>query len=110
MTIPTEIKFEKQDKVAVITIDRPEAMNSLTADMLLGIEEAFQAFDEDPDLWVAVFTASGDKAFSSGLDLKEAAPMLTGGDQLGFADWTKRQFSDVYKPCLLYTSPSPRDS
>ena len=68
--------------------------------MLLGIEAAFKEFDGDPDLWVAILTASGDRAFSSGLDLKEAAPMLTGGDQLGFADWTKRQFSDVYKPVL----------
>jgi enoyl-CoA hydratase len=97
---PSEIKFEKKDHVAIITIDRPQAMNSLTADMLLGIEDAFKEFDDDPELWVAIFTASGDKAFSSGLDLKEAAPMLTGGDQLGFADWTKRQFSDVFKPII----------
>ena len=100
MDLPKEILFEKKDHVAIITIDRPEALNSLTADMLLGIEEAFKAFDDDPELWVGILTASGDKAFSSGLDLKEAAPMLTGGDQLGFEDWTKRQFSDVFKPII----------
>jgi enoyl-CoA hydratase len=100
LELPKEILFEKKDHVAVITIDRPSALNSLTADMLLGIEAAFKAFDDDPDLWVGILTASGEKAFSSGLDLKEAAPMLTGGDQLGFEDWTKRQFSDVYKPVL----------
>ncbi len=100
MELPKEILFEKKDHVAVITIDRPSALNSLTADMLMGIEVAFKAFDDDPDLWVGILTASGEKAFSSGLDLKEAAPMLTGGDQLGFEDWTKRQFSDVYKPVL----------
>lgn len=100
MDLPKEIRFEKEDHVGIITIDRPEAMNSLTADMLMGIEDAFSAFDADPDLWVGIFTASGEKAFSSGLDLKEAAPMLTGGDQLGFADWTKRQFSDVFKPII----------
>jgi enoyl-CoA hydratase len=98
--LPKEILFEKKDHVAVITIDRPEALNSLTVDMLLGIEEAFKAFDDDPELWVGILTASGEKAFSSGLDLKEAAPMLTGGDQLGFEDWTKRQFSDVFKPII----------
>ena len=100
MALPKEIRFEKKDHVAIITIDRPEALNSLTADMLLGIEEAFKAFDDDPDLWVGILTAAGDRAFSSGLDLKEAAPMLTGGDQLGFEDWTKRQFSDVFKPII----------
>ena len=100
MALPKEIRFEKKEHVAIITIDRPEALNSLTADMLLGIEEAFKAFDDDPDLWVGILTAAGDRAFSSGLDLKEAAPMLTGGDQLGFEDWTKRQFSDVFKPII----------
>jgi len=98
--LPKEIRFEKKDHVGIITIDRPEALNSLTADMLLGIEDAFKAFDDDPELWVGILTASGEKAFSSGLDLKEAAPMLTGGDQLGFEDWTKRQFSDVFKPII----------
>ena len=100
MELPKEILFEKKDHVAIITIDRPKALNSLTADMLMGIEAAFKEFDDDPELWVGILTASGDRAFSSGLDLKEAAPMLTGGDQLGFADWTKRQFSDVYKPII----------
>ena len=78
MELPKEIRFEKKDHVGIITIDRPEALNSLTADMLLGIEDAFKAFDDDPELWVGILTASGEKAFSSGLDLKEAAPMLTG--------------------------------
>jgi enoyl-CoA hydratase len=100
LPLPKEIRFEKQEHVAIITIDRPEAMNSLTAAMLIGIEDAMKAFDKDPELWVAILTASGEKAFSSGLDLKEAAPLLTGGDQLGFEDWTKRQFSDVYKPIV----------
>jgi enoyl-CoA hydratase len=100
LELPKEILFEKKDHVAIITIDRPKALNSLTADMLMGIEAAFKEFDDDPELWVGILTASGDRAFSSGLDLKEAAPMLTGGDQLGFEDWTKRQFSDVYKPII----------
>jgi enoyl-CoA hydratase len=100
LALPKEIRFEKKDHVAIITIDRPEALNSLTVDMLRGIEEAFKAFDDDAELWVGILTAAGEKAFSSGLDLKEAAPLLTGGDQLGFEDWTKRQFSDVFKPII----------
>ncbi len=100
MDLPSTIKYENQGHVAVITIDRPDALNSLTMDMLMGIEEAMAEFDRDPDLWIGILTASGDKAFSSGLDLKEAAPMLTGGDTLGFDDTTKRQFSDVFKPII----------
>jgi len=100
LAIPDTIGYETRDHVATITINRPEAMNSLTMEMLMGIEEAFAAFNADPDGWVAILTAAGDKAFSSGLDLKEAAPMLTGGDTLGFDDTTKRQFSDVFKPII----------
>jgi enoyl-CoA hydratase len=100
LELPAEVKYEKQEHICVVTIDRPKAMNSLTMDMLNGIEAAMAEFQNDPDLWVCIFTASGDRAFSSGLDLKEAAPMLTGGDSLGFDDTTKRQFSDIFKPII----------
>jgi enoyl-CoA hydratase len=97
---PSSIRFEKQGHTAILTIDRPEAMNSLTRDMLTGLDAAFVEFDEDPDLWVAILTGAGDKAFSAGMDLKEAIPLLTSGDQLGYEDPTKRQFSDVFKPII----------
>jgi len=100
LDLPETILYEKKGHVAVITINRPDALNSLTVEMLMGIEAAMAEFDRDPDLWIGILTAAGDKAFSSGLDLKEAAPLLTGGDALGFEDTTKRQFSDVFKPII----------
>ncbi|MBW2445941.1 MAG: enoyl-CoA hydratase/isomerase family protein [Deltaproteobacteria bacterium] len=100
MELPSTVTYERKDHVAIVTIDRPETLNSLTVEMLTGIEDAMRAFQDDDDLWVGILTATGDKAFSSGLDLKEAAPMLTGGDTLGFDDTTKRQFSDVFKPII----------
>ena len=100
MELPPTILYEKKDHIAIVTINRPEAMNSFTAEMLTGLEDAFAAFNEDPELWVAILTAAGDKSFSTGLDLKEAIPMLTGGDALGFEDTTKRQFSDIFKPII----------
>ena len=100
MALPSTVLYEKREHIAIITINRPEALNSLSVEMLLGIEDAFAEFNADADGWVALLTATGEKAFSSGLDLKEAAPMLTGGDALGFEDTTKRQFSDVFKPII----------
>jgi enoyl-CoA hydratase/carnithine racemase len=100
LELPPTILYEKKDHIAIVTINRPEAMNSFTAAMLTGLEDAFAAFNEDPELWVAILTAAGDKSFSTGLDLKEAIPMLTGGDALGFEDTTKRQFSDIFKPII----------
>jgi enoyl-CoA hydratase len=100
LELPPTIRYEKKDHVAVVTIDRPKAMNALTRDMLLGLDAAFEAFNDDDELWVAILTAAGDKSFCTGMDLKEAIPLLTEGDELGYADHTKRQFSDVFKPII----------
>jgi enoyl-CoA hydratase len=75
-------------------------MNAFTADMLRGMDAAFADFNDDDDLWVAILTATGDKAFSSGMDLKEAIPLLQSGDEMGYEDHTKRPFSDVFKPII----------
>ena len=91
--LPDGIKYDKQGHIATVTFDRPEAMNSLTVDMLAGMDAAFEDFNDDDDLWVAILTGTGDKAFSAGMDLKEAIPLLTSGDQLGYEDPTKRPFS-----------------
>jgi enoyl-CoA hydratase len=68
--------------------------------MLIGMDAAFEEFNADPDLWVAILTGAGDRAFCAGMDLKEAIPALTEGDQMGYEDWTKRPFSDVFKPII----------
>jgi enoyl-CoA hydratase len=101
LELPPTIIYEKRDHIAIVTINRPEAMNAFTAEMLTGLEDAFEAFNQDSELWVAILTATGDKSFSTGLDLKEAIPMLTSGDALGFEDTTKRQFSDIFKPIIV---------
>lgn len=100
MELPSTIRYERRGQVALVTIDRPEAMNSLTPEMLSGLDAAFAAFEADPELRVAVLTGAGDKAFCAGLDLKGAAQLLTAGDELGYADHTKRQLSDVFKPVI----------
>jgi enoyl-CoA hydratase len=100
MKMPPTFLYEKKDRIAVMTINRPEALNAFTAEMLRAMDAAFADFNEDPDLWVAILTAAGDKAFSSGMDLKEAIPLLQQGDELGYEDHTKRPFSDVFKPII----------
>ncbi len=100
MQLPATIGYEKQGHVATITINRPEAMNSLTLEMLAAIDEAAIDFNDDPEIWVAIITGAGEKAFCAGADLKEAIPSFAGGAVLGNPDITKRQLSDVYKPVI----------
>ncbi len=93
-------RYEKKGRIAVMTINRPEAMNAFTGEMLRGMDAAFEDFSRDDELWVAILTAAGDKAFCSGMDLKEAIPLLQSGDEMGYEDHTKRPFSDVFKPII----------
>lgn len=98
--LPKTIAFEKRGHVAIFTIDRPEALNAFTREMLVGMDAGFAEFQADPDLWVAILTARGERAFCAGMDLKDALPQITGGDEMGYEDHTKRPFSDVYKPII----------
>jgi enoyl-CoA hydratase len=100
LTLPPTMRYEKRDHIAIVTINRPEAMNAFTAEMLRAMDAAFADFNADPELWVAILTAAGDKSFSAGMDLKEAIPLLGEGDELGYEDHTKRPFSDVFKPII----------
>lgn len=100
MELPPTIRYEVEDHVAIITIDRPDAMNAMTKDMLAALDAVFADFQADDESWVAILTATGDRAFCTGMDLKEAIPLLTAGDSLGYDDHTKRQFSDVFKPII----------
>jgi len=66
-----EVLFERDGHVATVTINRPEAMNALNNPVRRGLLEAFTTFRDDPDLWVAIVTGAGDRAFSAGADLVE---------------------------------------
>lgn len=64
------VLFEKKKKIAIITINRPEAMNALDGETLDQLNKAWIDFRDDPDLWVAIVTGAGDRAFCAGADLK----------------------------------------
>ena len=61
----------RDDGIAVITLNRPEARNALRKDIREGLFAAWNRFERDPKLRVAILTGSGDKAFCAGGDLKE---------------------------------------
>src|ERR671922_242060 len=65
------IRYDKDGTVVTITINRPEAMNAMDRDTSRELAQAFQDFDHDEDLLVAILTGAGDKAFSAGADLKK---------------------------------------
>jgi enoyl-CoA hydratase len=68
---------EKRDGVAILTFNRPAARNALDPETIVELAEAWEAFDADPELRVAVITGAGD-AFCSGADLGRLIPLMTG--------------------------------
>ena len=69
--------YEKKGNIAIVTIDRPEARNSMDFDTMGQLANAWMDFRDDPDLWVAILTGSGEKDFCVGADLKTFIPAVT---------------------------------
>ena len=65
------LNYEKEGRIAIITINRPEAMNSLSAQVSQELHDRIVEFRDDDELWVGIITGAGDKAFSAGADIKE---------------------------------------
>ena len=66
------ILYEKQDNVVIITLNRPDALNSINRQLRRELGEAIDQFDGEDDSFVAIITGAG-RAFCAGRDLKERA-------------------------------------
>jgi enoyl-CoA hydratase/carnithine racemase len=75
------LEVETRDKVGLVTLNRPKALNALCEGLIAELNEVTQGMDSNPDIGAIVITGSK-KAFAAGADIKEMA---------------SRQFIDVYK-------------
>jgi enoyl-CoA hydratase/carnithine racemase len=71
------LRYEKRERVAYVTLDRPEAKNAVSTTMDRELKEVFADFADDDALDVAILTGAGD-AFCAGADLKEFIPSFIG--------------------------------
>lgn len=69
------VLYEVRGQCAIITINRPDQRNAINFAACEQLTRAFEDFDADPALRVAILTGAGDKAFSAGRDLKEIASL-----------------------------------
>jgi len=93
------LNVERDGRLTIITINRPEVYNALHPPAHFEFEAVFNDFRDDPEQWIAIVTGAGDKAFSAGNDLKYQA---AGGPRerpaSGFAGLTQR--FDLDKPLI----------
>ena len=80
VSTPT-IKYEKRNRIAYITLNRPEVLNALSRELSAGLREALEDFRDDRDALVAIMTGEGGRAFSAGMDLKERASLDAKGER-----------------------------
>ena len=71
-----ELLVERRGAVTLITLNRPDAHNSITAGMAVGLAEAIDAFGADDSARVLVVTGAGERAFCSGANLKDVDELL----------------------------------
>lgn len=69
------ILVERQEGVAVVTLDRPEALNALDQALLGQLRERLEELAKDGAARVVVLTGAGERAFAAGADIKEMAGM-----------------------------------
>ena len=68
--MPEFFTAEREGHVLTVTLNRPERMNALHSPAHFELDEIFNEFEADPDLWVGILTGAGDRAFSAGNDLR----------------------------------------
>lgn len=89
----------REGHLLIVTINRPERMNALHPPSNFELAKVFDDFAADPELWVAIITGAGERAFSAGNDLRWQAE----GNKIevppsGFAGLTARY--DLNKPVI----------
>src|SRR5829696_1439281 len=103
-----KVLYEKRDRIAYVTINRPEARNAIDPDVHEAMVETWADFRDDDSVDVAILTGAGDDAFCAGADLKTyIPPIITGASpsklreiaELGLNGFT-RGMHRIYKPVI----------
>lgn len=90
-----------EPRIALVTINRPEARNAINGDVAQGLEAAVERAEQDPEIWAIVLTGAGPHAFCAGADLKEIAAgrgASLSTEKGGFAGFVRAPRSKLWIP------------
>lgn len=71
------VLFEKEGNIAVVTINRPKALNALNSETLKDLECVIDALEKDDEVYAVILTGAGEKAFVAGADITEMKDLNT---------------------------------
>ena len=101
------VRYEVDGPVATITLDRPESLNSMNDDLMLGLLGALERVAGDTSVRVAVLTGAG-RGFCSGADLSAVGDDGPGGDgTTDLGESTARGMDDVFHPPIRLLAELP---
>ena len=93
------ILVERDERVGIVTLNRPKELNALNFQLVSELAEALEAFDGDDSIGCMIITGAGQKAFAAGADIKEMSgkspiDMMLGG----FESWNR--IRRLHKPLI----------
>jgi len=97
----SNILEEKRNKIGIITVNRPEQLNSMNSKTRSEMADSFEKMDSDPEIAVVILTGAAGKAFIAGADIKEFAKMNLQKSEEMDDDWrVTRVISGMKKPVI----------
>ncbi|MDH3531830.1 MAG: enoyl-CoA hydratase/isomerase family protein [Gammaproteobacteria bacterium] len=93
------LTWEKRNEVAILTLSRPQAMNSFDLEMMREHRRRLEEFEADENLRVLVYTGEG-RAFSTGIDIKKAPDFLHWSAEDRHRTWVTPASMEISKPTI----------
>jgi len=95
------VDYKKEGRIATFTINRPEAMNAMSVQAWRELSAAMLEFRDDPEVWVGIITAVGEKAFCAGADIKDLLPFMKEKRETPWQiPYTHMRGLDLWKPLI----------
>ncbi|MFJ9088950.1 enoyl-CoA hydratase/isomerase family protein [Streptomyces sp. NPDC102384] len=95
------VRYDVAGHVATITLDRPQALNSFTQEMLEDFAAIWRAVKDDDDVRAVVLRGAGDRAFSTGMDVKEGIDRHSNvWSQTDPGEYLSPKLNQVWKPVV----------
>ncbi|MBI4297667.1 MAG: enoyl-CoA hydratase/isomerase family protein [Chloroflexi bacterium] len=103
-----ELVYEKEGNLAIITLNRPQMMNAWTNEMFSEMNDAFEDAARDAKVGAVILTGAGDRAFSSGADVRAMAASGTVEGRRGPPPSSEgRPSGQLLNSILLFNFPKP---
>jgi len=95
------VDYKKEGRIAIFTINRPEAFNMVNVQIFRELYERMVEFRDDPELWVGIITGARTRAFSAGADIRDMLPFARAHrDSPGALPSSIMRGLDMWKPLI----------